>query len=91
MNICADKEFKAADAALNRAYNQLSAKLDEGERARLKEVELAWLKYRDAECEFEASFYEGGSMQPLIYSTCLTHVTKTRTAEIRTQLKELDR
>ena len=91
MNICADKEFRTADAALNRVYNQLSAKLDEGERAKLKEVELAWLKYRDAECEFEASFYERGSMQPLIYSTCLTHITKTRTADIRTQIKDLDR
>ena len=91
MNICADKEFRAADAVLNRVYNQLSAKLDEGERAKLKEVELTWLKYRDAECEFEASFYEGGSIQPLIRSTCLTHITKTRAADIRTQIKDLDR
>ena len=91
MNACAHRAFQAADAALNRAYNQLSSKLDEGRRAKLKEAELAWLKYRDNNCEFVSSEYEGGSMRPMVHSFCLADVTRERTAELRRQLKELER
>ena len=91
MNACAHREFQAADAALNRIYNQLSSKLDEGRRAKLKEAELAWLKYRDGNCEFVSSEYEGGSMRPMVHSFCLADVTRARTAELKGQLKELER
>ena len=91
MNVCAHKEFQAADAALNRIYNQLSSRLDEGRRAKLKEAELAWLKYRDGNCEFVSSEYEGGSMRPMVHSFCLADVTRARTAELKRQLKELER
>jgi uncharacterized protein YecT (DUF1311 family) len=91
MNVCAHKEFQAADDALNRAYNQLSSRLDEGRRAKLKEAELAWLKYRDGNCEFVSSEYEGGSMRPMVHSFCLADVTRARTAELKRQLRELER
>jgi uncharacterized protein YecT (DUF1311 family) len=90
MNICADKRFKAADAELNRAYNQLARKLEAEARAKLKAAEVSWLKYRDDNCDYEASAFEGGSMQPLIYSSSMERMTKARTAELRGQLKELD-
>ena len=88
MNICADKKFKAADAVLNRVYNQLAAKLEAGARAKLKAAEVSWLKYRDDNCDYEAAQFEGGSMQPLIRSSCLERMTKARTAELRGQLKD---
>lgn len=92
MNMCAAKKFKAADAELNRVYNQLVAKLgdDAGQRERLKTVETSWLKYRDDNCDYEAAAYEGGSIKPLIYSTCLERMTKSRTEELRFQIKELE-
>jgi uncharacterized protein YecT (DUF1311 family) len=90
MNICADKQFKAADAVLNRVYNQLASKLEADARAKLKAAEVSWLKYRDDNCDYEAAAFEGGSMQPLIYSSCLERMTKARTAELRGQLKELE-
>ena len=90
MNICADKRFKAADAVLNRVYNQLASKLDTDARARLKAAEVSWLKYRDDNCEYEAAPFEGGSMQPLIRSSCYERMTKARTEELRGQIKELD-
>ena len=90
MNICADKKFKAADAALNRVYGQLGSKLEAGARAKLKAAEVSWLKYRDDNCGYEAAQFEGGSMRPLIYSSCLERMTKARTAELRGQLKELE-
>ncbi len=90
MNVCADREFKNADAALNRLYNQLMAQVDEDGKAKIKSVELAWLKYRDSNCDYEASVYEGGSIKPMIYSFCLARMTQARTSELKDQIKELN-
>lgn len=92
MNMCAAKRFKAADAELNRVYNRLVSMLggNSDSLARLKAAEVSWLKYRDDNCDYEADFFEGGSMRPLIYSSCLERMTKSRTAELRGQLKEMN-
>ena len=90
MNMCADKKFKAADAVLNRVYNELASKLEADARARLKTAEVSWLKYRDDNCEYEAAPWDGGSMQPLIRSSCYERMTKARTEELRGQIKELE-
>ena len=82
---CAHREFQAADAELNRTYNRLAGILDAEEKARLKEAELAWIKYRDTNCAFESSQYAGGTMRPMIESFCLTRVTKARAAELKEQ------
>src|SRR5215210_2363362 len=82
---CARREFQAADAELNKAYNRLAGVLDAGEKALLKESELAWIKYRDSNCTFESSQYAGGTMRPMIESFCMARVTKARTAELKEQ------
>jgi uncharacterized protein YecT (DUF1311 family) len=88
MDECAHKEFVAADAELNRVYNQLAAKLDDAEqRAQLKTAELAWIKFRDENCTFEGLFYKGGTMRPMIESFCQADVTRKRTAQLREQMK----
>ena len=87
MNICWGKEYKAADATLNQVYGQLIRKLDEADKAQLKQVESAWLKYRDANCEFVADQYKGGSIRPMIAAICLADVTNNRTAELKNQIK----
>ncbi|MFL6229936.1 MAG: lysozyme inhibitor LprI family protein [Pyrinomonadaceae bacterium] len=84
---CAYKEYQAADAELNKAYNQLAAQLDADGRTHLKEAELAWISYRDKNCEYESSFYLGGTMRPMIESFCLARMTKARSAELREQLR----
>ena len=88
MNQCAGKAFRAADATMNQAYKRLVSMLDPNETAQLKEAQLAWLKYRDTNCEFVADEYKGGSIRPLILATCLGNMTKSRTAELKTQIKE---
>ncbi len=91
MNICWGKEYKAADATLNQVYRQLVSKLDDDEKAQLKEVESAWLKYRDANCAFVADQYKGGTIRPMIDAMCLADMTKNRIAELRIQIKDRDR
>lgn len=90
MNICWGKEYKAADATLNQVYGQLMRKLDEAEKTQLKQVEAAWLKYRDANCEFVGDQYKGGSMRPMIVAICLADTTRNRTVELRNQIKDRD-
>jgi len=90
MNICWGNEYKKADAALNKTYQQLAAKLDDDEKSQLKNAENAWLKYRDANCEFVADQYKGGSIRPMIAAMCLADVTSNRTTELKNQIKDRD-
>ena len=88
MNICWGKEYKAADTKLNKTYQDFMSKLDEAEKAQLKNAQLAWLKYRDANCEFVADQYKGGSMRPMIAAMCLADVTNARANELKSQIKD---
>jgi uncharacterized protein YecT (DUF1311 family) len=88
MNICAGKEYKAADANLNRVYQQLVAMLEPEEKGQLKVAQTAWIKYRDANCEFVADQYKGGSIRPTIYGLCLADVTRNRTSELKIQIED---
>ena len=88
MTQCAGKQYKAADAELNRVYLKLVAMLDGDERAQLTTAQTAWLKYRDSNCEFVADQFKGGTMRPMVYAFCLAEVTKNRTTELRTQIKD---
>lgn len=88
MNICWGKEYKAADAQLNAAYREFMSKLNPEETAQLKTAQLAWIKFRDANCEFVADQYKGGSIQPMIAAMCLADQTSARTSELKAQMKE---
>ena len=88
MNICWGNEYKKADATLNKTYQQLAAMLEDEEKAQLKNAENAWLKYRDANCEFVADQYKGGSIRPMIAAICLADVTNNRTTELKNQIKD---
>ncbi|MBC7930076.1 MAG: DUF1311 domain-containing protein [Rubrivivax sp.] len=87
MNQCARKEHEAADAELNKVYSRLAAKLDEEQRGQLKAAELAWIKYRDMNCDFEGAFYKGGTMRPMVQAYCLARMTNDRTAELKQQIE----
>ncbi|RVT72734.1 DUF1311 domain-containing protein [Flavobacterium sufflavum] len=88
MNVTANAKYKKADAELNKVYKQLMAILDPNEKPLLIQAEKDWVKYRDSHCKFDTSQYEGGSIQPLIYSTCLEELTRKRIAEIKASIKE---
>ncbi|WP_293898948.1 lysozyme inhibitor LprI family protein [Phenylobacterium sp.] len=76
MNAHATASAKAANWQLNTAYARLRATPE------LRQAERSWLNFRDSQCRYEASVYEGGSIQPMTYALCLDRVTKARTAEL---------
>jgi uncharacterized protein YecT (DUF1311 family) len=80
MNICADRDYRAADAKLNAAYAKLMAVTgDDGFKAKLRVAQRAWLSFRDSQCTYETADNEGGSIHPMVYAGCLTRLTKDRT------------
>jgi uncharacterized protein YecT (DUF1311 family) len=87
-NACARRKYNQADAEMSRVYGQLVSELSKykyGDRdqQKLKHAQSRWLKYRDANCESEASIYEGGSIKPAIYYACLGSLTEERTRRMR--------
>ncbi|QXE10886.1 MULTISPECIES: lysozyme inhibitor LprI family protein [Pseudomonas] len=89
MNQCAGQEFKSTDKELNAMYQQIIGRLkDNPDRKKLLVgAQRAWIGFRDTECKFSASGVEGGSVYPLIYSNCLTAVTKARIEALKQYLK----
>lgn len=63
LNECAAADFRAADAQLNTAYQAITRRLtDTPARRSLVEAQRAWIRFRDAECEFDTKSSEGGSI-----------------------------
>lgn len=84
LNECAAIDYKAADAELNAAWGATKSFYDGiGHGQDLLTAQRNWIAFRDANCEAEAALYEGGSIQPLIYSTCLTRLTRRRTEDLK--------
>lgn len=78
MNQCAARALELEDQQLNRVYNQYRAALQLKDKETLKQVQLAWIKFRDLDCKRVASVYEGGSMQPMVRAHCLAERTRER-------------
>lgn len=83
MNRCAGEELRRTDAQLNVAYGRLLKKLDANRRAKLQKAERAWVAFRDAQCDYEGSESEGGSIQPLEVAACKTELTNARIAQLK--------
>ncbi len=96
MNWCAEKEYDRADMALNAQWKKTAAAMKErdaqwnssfdtrpGYFDTLLAAQRAWLQYRDAHCTSEGYFFRGGSMEPLMVSTCKTRLTEQRTEQLQ--------
>lgn len=93
LNACADKDFNAADAALNSTYQKALKAIPEiateapydakGWEAALRASQRAWVAYRDAECNnHTAMFWTGGTGATGEILGCMTEKTKARTKEL---------
>ena len=57
---CADRQFSASDKVLNETYRKLLADLDDEHRVLLQKAQRAWVGFRDADCDLDASVAIGG-------------------------------
>ncbi|TAG62574.1 MAG: DUF1311 domain-containing protein [Oscillatoriales cyanobacterium] len=81
-------EFQAADKKLNQVYQQLQPKLNSKQKQRLIVAQRSWLKFRDESCDYEAGYFEGGSVAPSIYGYCRARVTKERIKDLEGYLEQ---
>ncbi|MHC5933476.1 lysozyme inhibitor LprI family protein [Nostoc sp.] len=87
INECRKLSYQNADKKLNRVYQQLLSTLESSSKQKLIAAQVTWIKFRDTNCEFERSRYEGGSITPTIYFGCLENTTKLRTQQLQEYLK----
>ncbi len=89
MNNQAYKDYKVADAKMSTLYKKvLNSLTNASDKKLLLEAQRAWIKYKESHCKLIANAYEGGSIQPLIYSTCLTSITEARIKELEELIEE---
>jgi uncharacterized protein YecT (DUF1311 family) len=93
MNFCAAQSARVADRKLNLAYQQLRTKYQQASgykvnlESKLVASQQAWIQFREKNCEFSKSRFEGGSIAPLIYHSCLEKFTQQRIEELKEYLK----
>lgn len=49
----------------------------------LLEAQRAWITFRDAHCRVDGYTARGGSLEPLLVSSCKTALTEARTEQLR--------
>jgi uncharacterized protein YecT (DUF1311 family) len=98
MKMCAEQDWKKADAELNIAYGKALAEARTMYRstrttpgyqnmpdseAMLRDGQRAWVSFRDLNCKYQYQIYYGGSHAGLAYLLCMADMTKTRLEELR--------
>jgi uncharacterized protein YecT (DUF1311 family) len=78
---CISTEAKQQDVRLNKAYKELMATLSPERKKQLQEAQRAWIKFRDANCDF---YYdpEGGSLARVSANDCMMSSTARRAKEL---------
>ncbi|MBM9615498.1 DUF1311 domain-containing protein [Desulfobulbus rhabdoformis] len=84
---CIAQETKLQDQRLNRAYKRVMQEQSEGQKQALKNAQRAWIRYRDANCQFYAD-PDGGSLAGVMASDCLLQTTASRALELEQMRNE---
>lgn len=91
MNICATQEYQAADKKLNQVYRQLQSRLSGKQKQRMTNAQLAWMKFRDANCQYERGQFACGTLAGSVGTNCLAGMTEKRTKELEEYLQDTNR
>ena|SRR5579859_1124471 len=88
INRCATADARAAERRLAALIKELSDSVGPKRAAELERVQVAWRKYRDAHCAWDAEAVEGGSVQPAWQDSCIAELTESRINELKSSLCE---
>jgi len=78
---CIGAETKRQDARLNKAYKEVMPQLSPARKKQLQDTQRAWIKYRDANCNFYAD-PDGGTMATVSSNDCFMSATASRAKEL---------
>ena len=92
MTFCAERDWKVADADLNKAYAAAQTMMktvdadlpkdQQGASDNLRAAQRAWVTFRDAACAAEGYPSRGGSIEPMIIYICRARLTQSRAADL---------
>jgi uncharacterized protein YecT (DUF1311 family) len=85
MQACAAPRASEADQALNQAYQTLRHSLPAAQLTPLLNAQLAWIRFRDAQCAWERDAEAGGSLARTSQLDCLRRLSTARTQELQAQ------
>ncbi len=80
MERCYHDEYRAWDVLLNRHFRDRARGAGGDE---LRQVQRAWITYRDRKCAFFRVHYAGGSMARWLAAQCMMDTTARRAIELR--------
>lgn len=83
MDQCATQALNKADAELTQTYVGYRNRLNKAQQNQIRDVQLAWIKYRDLSCKYASSSTTGGSAHSMPLQSCLTEKTAERTKELK--------
>ncbi|EJL92233.1 hypothetical protein PMI16_01174 [Herbaspirillum sp. CF444] len=83
MDQCSTQALNKADAELNQTYIDYRNRLNKSQQNQIRDVQLAWIKYRDLSCKYASSSTTGGSAHGMALQSCLTQKTQERTKELK--------
>lgn len=83
---CNQDDLARWDRKLNDDYTKLMSVYAEHDRTKLKELQLAWIKFRDLNCSFDNDPVANGSEQDLFQTMCLLKMTQDRVSDLESYL-----
>jgi uncharacterized protein YecT (DUF1311 family) len=86
---CNGEELDRQNARLNGTYKKLMPKLSRDRKKALLKAQRAWIKFREANCDYYLD-PDGGKADRLNASSCLVTMTATRAKELEGMLEALD-
>lgn len=87
LNLCAEYRFVEADLVLNDTYSALMRKMHGTASSEpLVRAQRAWIRFRDLDCEYQASSLQGGTMHAQWVLDCQRDRTVARTMQIESYL-----
>lgn len=87
MEQCHLEEMRAWDLLLNRYYQVLRG---DGSLDGLRDVQRAWIAYRDQKCDLYDEVYQGGSIVRILRANCLRQETARRVLDLHVFVLELE-
>ena len=79
---CEERERLVWDAILNKSYQALLKALEEDQQKKLREMQRAWIAWRDKNCDFLYDYFQGTMANPMI-AACLSRATGMQALYLR--------
>lgn len=79
---CEAREQAVWDAILNDSYKRLRVKLDDEQQVKLRDMQRAWMTYRDKNCAFLYDYFQGTMANPMI-AACTSRATGMQALYLR--------